>query len=84
MTMYQSTITITLRPSILDVQGKAVELGIHTLGMKEVENVRIGKSIQMTVNAPSEDEAKRITEEACKKLLANSVMEDFSYTIKSV
>jgi phosphoribosylformylglycinamidine synthase len=82
--MYQSTITITLRPSILDVQGKAVELGIHTLGMKEVENVRIGKSIQMTVNAPSEDEAKRITEEACKKLLANSVMEDFSYTIKSV
>ncbi len=82
--MYQSTITITLRPSILDVQGKAVELGIHTLGMKEVQNVRIGKSIQMTVNASSEDEAKRITEEACKKLLANSVMEDFSFTIKEV
>jgi len=82
--MYQSTITITLRPSILDVQGKAVELGIHTLGMKEVENVRIGKSIQMTVNASSESEAKKITEEACKKLLANSVMEDYSYTIKKV
>ena len=82
--MYQSTITITLRPSILDVQGKAIELGIHTLGMKEVENVRIGKSIQMTVNAATEEEAKRITEEACKKLLANSVMEDFSYSLKKV
>ncbi len=82
--MYQSTITITLRPSILDVQGKAVQHGIHTLGMKEVENVRIGKSIQMTVNAASEEEAKRITENACKKLLANSVMEDFSYTLKKV
>ncbi|MFA5832796.1 MAG: phosphoribosylformylglycinamidine synthase subunit PurS [Bacteroidota bacterium] len=82
--MYQSTITITLRPSILDVQGKAVELGIHTLGLKEVENVRIGKSIQMTVNAATEDDAKRITEEACKKLLANSVMEDFTYTIQKV
>ncbi len=82
--MYQSTITITLRPSILDVQGKAVELGIHTLGMKEVENVRIGKSIQMTVNAASDDDAKRITEEACKKLLANSVMEDYSFTIKKL
>ncbi len=82
--MYQSTITITLRPSILDVQGKAVELGIHTLGMKEVENVRIGKSIQMTVNAPSEEEAKRITDEACRKLLANSVMEDFTFTVKKV
>ncbi len=82
--MYQSTITITLRPSILDVQGKAVELGIHTLGMNEVENVRIGKSIQMNVNASTEDEAKRITEEACKKLLANSVMEDFTFTVKKV
>ena len=82
--MYQSTITITLRPSILDVQGKAVELGIHTLGLQEVENVRIGKSIQMMVNAATEGEAKRITEEACKKLLANSVMEDFTYTIQKV
>ncbi len=82
--MYQSTITITLRPSILDVQGKAVELGIHTLGMKEVENVRIGKSVQMTVNASTEEEAKRITEEACRKLLANSVMEDFTFSVKKV
>lgn len=82
--MYQSTITITLRPSILDVQGKAVEHGIHSLGMKEVQNVRIGKSIQMTVNASTEDEAKRITEDACKKLFANPVMEDFSYTLKKV
>ena len=82
--MYLSTITITLRPSILDVQGKAVELAIHSLGMKEVENIRIGKSIHMTVNAQSEAVAKRITEEACKKLLANTVMEDYSYTIKKV
>lgn len=82
--MYQSTITITLRPSILDVQGKAVELGIHTLGMSEVQNVRIGKSIQMNIDAASEDEAKRITEVACKKLLANTVMEDFSFTVKKV
>ena len=82
--MYQSTITITLRPSILDVQGKAVEHGIHTLGMKEVQNIRIGKSIQMTVHASNEEEAKRITEEACKKLLANTVMEDFSYSIQKI
>lgn len=82
--MYQSIITITLRPSILDVQGKAVEHGIHTLGMTSVRNVRIGKSIQLTVDAPSEEDARRITEEACKKLLANSVMEDFTYSIKKV
>ncbi|MDD8018131.1 MAG: phosphoribosylformylglycinamidine synthase subunit PurS [Bacteroidota bacterium] len=82
--MYQSTITITLRPSILDVQGKAVEHGIHTLGMTTVQNVRIGKSIQLLVDAKTEEEAKRVTEEACKKLLANPVMEDYSYTIHKV
>lgn len=82
--MYQSTITVTLRPSILDVQGKAVEHGIHSLGMEKVQNVRIGKFIHLTVDAATEEEAKRITEEACKKLLANPVMEDFSYTIKKL
>lgn len=82
--MYQSTITITLRPSILDVQGKAVEQSIHMLGMNVVTNVRIGKSIHMTIDASSEDEAKRITEEACRRLLANPVMEDFVFTVKKL
>jgi phosphoribosylformylglycinamidine synthase len=82
--MYRSTITVVLRPSILDVQGKAVELGIHTLGLKEVQNVRIGKSITMTVDAATESEAHRITDEACKKLLANPVMEDYSFTVTKI
>lgn len=82
--MYQSTITITLRPSILDVQGKAIEHSIHTLGMNQVGNVRIGKSVQLTVNVTTEAEAKRITEEACRKLLANPVMEDYTFTINKV
>lgn len=79
--MYQSTITITLRPSILDVQGKAVELGIHTLGLTAVRNVRIGKSIHMTIDAATEEEARAMTDEACKKLLANTVMEDYTFTV---
>lgn len=82
--MYQSTITVTLRPSILDVQGKAVEHSIHALGMNQVHNVRIGKAIHLMVDVQTEEEAKRITEEACKKLLANPVMEDYIFTIKKV
>lgn len=82
--MFRSTITIVLRPSILDVQGKAVELGIHTLGLKEVQNVRIGKSVTMTVDATTEEEARRITDEACRKLLANSVMEDYTFTVTKI
>lgn len=82
--MYQATITITLRPSILDVQGKAVEHSIHTLGMNGVKNVRIGKSVHLTVDAATEDEARTVTEEACRKLLANPVMEDFTFSIIKV
>lgn len=82
--MYKAQIIITLRPSILDVQGKAVESAVHTLGLEAVQQIRIGKSIEMTIAVSQEDEAKRITEEACKKLLVNSVMEDFSYTLKKI
>ncbi|MEW6061667.1 MAG: phosphoribosylformylglycinamidine synthase subunit PurS [Bacteroidota bacterium] len=82
--MYQSTITVTLRPSILDVQGKAVEHSLHTLGLTHVANVRVGKSIHLTIDVPTEEEAKRITDEACKKLLANPVMEDYTFTVSKI
>jgi len=82
--MYRSTITVTLRPSILDVQGKAVEHSLHSLGLTQVANVRVGKSIQLTIDVPTEEEAKRITDEACKKLLANPVMEDYTFTVVKV
>jgi phosphoribosylformylglycinamidine synthase subunit PurS len=80
--VYQATITITLRTSILDVQGKAVEHGIHSLGMSNVSNVRIGKHIELTIDAADEAEAGRITDEACRKILANQVMEDYTYTVR--
>lgn len=80
--MYQATITITLRTSILDVQGKAVEHGIHALGITGVSDVRIGKHIELSIDAPDQAEAERITVDACRKILANQVMEDFTYTVK--
>lgn len=82
--MYQAIITITLRTSILDVQGKAVEHGIHSLGMSNVSSVRIGKHIELSIDATDEAEAGRITDEACRKILANQVMEDYTYTVKKV
>jgi phosphoribosylformylglycinamidine synthase len=82
--VYQATITITLRKSILDVQGKAVEHGIHSMGMTTVANVRIGKHVQLDIDVKDEAEAKQITDEACRKILANQVMEDYSYTIAKV
>ena len=82
--VFRSKVSVILRKSILDPQGKAVELGIHSLGHKAVENVRIGKLIELDVDVPTQAEAEKITEEVCRKLLANTVMEDYSFVVEKV
>lgn len=77
MAHYEALITITLRPSILDPQGKATFHALDQLGFDSVEDVRIGKHIRLGIKADSPDEARRVATEACEKLLANPVMEDF-------
>ena len=66
---------------MLDPQGKAVLGGLANLGIKSVNDVRIGKHIQLTIEAASTEEARAIAEEAAKKLLANPVMEEFTIAI---
>ena len=66
---------------LLDPQGKAVLSGLGNLGLKGVEDVRVGKHISLQVEAASEEEAKEIAEVASKKLLANPVMEYFEITV---
>jgi len=66
---------------LLDPQGKAVLGGLSNLGIKSVSDVRIGKHIQLNLEASSAEEAKAIAEEASKKLLANQVMEEFTISI---
>jgi phosphoribosylformylglycinamidine synthase len=66
---------------LLDPQGKAVHSGLENLGLKSIEDVRIGKNITLQIEAASEDEAKNIAKQASKKLLANPVMEYFEISI---
>ena len=66
---------------LLDPQGKAVMGGLSNLGLKTIQDVRIGKNISLQIDAASGDEAKGIAEEASKKLLANPVMEYFEIII---
>jgi phosphoribosylformylglycinamidine synthase PurS subunit len=66
---------------LLDPQGKAVMGGLLNLGIKTIQDVRIGKTIQLQVDAASSDEAKKIAEDASVKLLANPVMEYFEVSI---
>jgi phosphoribosylformylglycinamidine synthase len=65
---------------LLDPQGKAVMSGLQKLGISIAE-VRIGKHIDLQIEAESEAQARKIAEEAARKLLANQVMETFSVSI---
>lgn len=79
--MFKATVLITLRPSILDPKGKACHQALQQLGLNDVNSVRMGKMIEMSIASDSEDEAFKIAQEACDKLLANAVMEDYIITL---
>jgi phosphoribosylformylglycinamidine synthase subunit PurS len=67
--------------ALLDPQGKAVTGSMTNLGLPEISNVRIGKHVQLEIEASNEAEACEKVEKACKDLLANPIMEGFSYEI---
>jgi phosphoribosylformylglycinamidine synthase PurS subunit len=78
---YTAHINIMPLKELLDPQGKAVTGSLHNLGLSQIQEVRIGKHITLQVEAADKSEAQRIAEDACKKLLANAVMEAFEVTI---
>ena len=67
--------------TLLDPQGKAVTGSMSNIGLSEIENVRIGKHITLEINAENKEQAEEKTEEACKKLLANQIMESYEFTV---
>jgi phosphoribosylformylglycinamidine synthase PurS subunit len=79
----QYTVQVKVMPlkELLDPQGKAVLNGLQNLGLNDVEEVRIGKTIELQLNADSKEKAKELAEEASKKLLANPVMEYFEISV---
>ena len=68
---------VRLKPGVLDVQGKAVEQGLHGMGYSDISEVRVGKLIEFEVEATSFETAKPKVEEMCKTLLANTVIENY-------
>ena len=81
--MYKATISITLRPSILDPEGKTIQHALTNLGYDAVDQVRMGKQAEVWIDAASEAEARAVATEACEKLLANPVTENFDIQIES-
>ncbi len=78
---YTAHINIMPLKELLDPQGKAVTGSLHNLGLAQISEVRIGKHITLQVDAANTTEAKSMAEDACKKLLANGVMEAYEVSI---
>lgn len=74
---FQARIYVTLRPSVLDPAGTAVQSGLHQLGYEGVQRVRIGKYIEVTLDAADETQAQAQLDQMCDQLLANPVIENY-------
>jgi phosphoribosylformylglycinamidine synthase subunit PurS len=79
--IFTAQIKVMPLKNLLDPQGKAVMGGLANLGITGVNDVRIGKQIDLTIEADNENAAKEKAEEAAKKLLANAVMEMYEIVI---
>ncbi len=80
---FEVAINVMPLKDLLDPQGKAVLGGLANLGIHQVEDVRVGKRITLSVEAASAEEAKQIAEKAAKELLANQVMEFFEISLNA-
>jgi phosphoribosylformylglycinamidine synthase subunit PurS len=76
-------IFVSLKNGVLDPQGKAIERSLHSLGYNEAHDVRVGKYLELEVDAASRADVEIRIREMCDKLLANTVIEDYRFEISS-
>ncbi|AZB73412.1 phosphoribosylformylglycinamidine synthase subunit PurS [Synechococcus elongatus] len=83
MTRYYARIYVTLRPSVLDPAGAAVQSGLQHLGYDSVEQIRIGKYIELSLQAETEAIAREQLDQMCDQLLANPVIENYRFELEA-
>lgn len=79
---YRAEINVMPLKALLDPQGKAVTGSMKNIGLPEINNVRIGKHISMEIDSPDKETAQKKAENACKKLLANPIMEFYEIALE--
>jgi phosphoribosylformylglycinamidine synthase len=77
----KAKVTVTLKPGVLDPQGRAIEGALKSLGWKGVKGVRVGKSIELEIDEKDTESAKAAVQKMCEKLLANPVTEKYQIEI---
>jgi phosphoribosylformylglycinamidine synthase len=80
----KATVTVELKPSVLDPQGKAIQHSLSSLGFAGVEDVRAGKLFRIVLaeSGKTREEIESQVRQMCERLLANTVIEKFSYTLE--
>lgn len=80
---FRAEIDIMPQDALLDPQGKAVSSALKNIGLSEINDVRIGRHIRLLIDSADKESAKVKVEEACKKMLANQIMETYHFTIEN-
>ena len=75
-------ILVRLKPGIMDVQGTAVQRALGGLGFADARGLRVGKLIELEVDAPTSAQARRRADEMCRRLLANTILEDYTIEVE--
>lgn len=82
--MFLARVYVTLKPSVNDPQGLTIQGGLHMLGFKTVQEVRMGKLLELRLDEGTRAEAEARVDEMCSKLLANPVIEDYRFDLEVV
>jgi phosphoribosylformylglycinamidine synthase PurS subunit len=80
---FTADVRVHYRPGTLDPQGQAVLRAVHSMGLAAVADVRVGKSVRLTLEAEDESAARSLVERLCRDLLANPVLEEFAFDLAS-
>ena len=81
---FKAEIDVMPLDALLDPQGKAVTGSMKNIGLESIDGVRIGRHVRLFVEADSSSAAEKMVEEACKKLLANQIMESYTFQVEEV
>lgn len=84
MTKFKAEINVMPLKVLLDPQGKAVTASMKNIGLPEIQNVRIGKHMTVEIEAPDKETAQKKVETACKKLLANPIIEYYEFEVEEI
>ena len=79
---YQAKVYVTPKCAILDPQGKAIASSLNSMGYAEVEDVRLGKYLVLTLSGTSDVDVRERVDEMCRRLLANDIIEDFRFEVE--